>query len=88
MGYFYNKLRDLAQTQGINFQEIDKVVREGSAVCDVPSENTAQALYLTLKAYSNFSDSMKQLQASAGQSSEQLSELQGAILDMAKQEKQ
>lgn len=39
-----------------------------------------------IKAASDFSKSIEQLQASAGQSSEQLSELQGALLDMATQE--
>lgn len=39
-----------------------------------------------LKAMNDFQKSMMQLQASAGQSSEQLSELQGALLAMATQE--
>lgn len=39
-----------------------------------------------VQAARDFSQSMQQLQASAGQSSEQLSDLQDALLDMAKQE--
>lgn len=51
MGYFYNKLRDLAQAQGISIQQVENTVRDASAACDRHPENIAQALYLALKAY-------------------------------------
>lgn len=51
MSYFYNKLRKLAQAQGIDMQVIENTVSDTSAACDMYPENIAQALYLAMKAY-------------------------------------